>query len=398
MKACEISKNFHTFSSDFLSNPSVVCTFTPTKVTQMEEMQFAAIVLMSILTLTLVFLLPKHSTSNVVISYSRWLMAGGTALLTVQFFLQYYFHFRQMGVTQGALVNLLFFVPATWLLSLSILWLQRQGRIDVHLWLPGLLAWILTSALLVIAAIINIHPLWNNTIQMRTAEYVSGFVYFVVNTYYMTLLILGNRRLRRALNNYYDNETDGMLYWMERSVLMLSLIVYGVPIIIFFHGFLLITYALLIFYFIYYLVFCFVCYVVSNDSKKVNEAETNAVKVKMDEKNDMSVDDIQRMTAIVDRWVASGGYLKSGITMQTVVAEMHIPRYQLAAWLKTTEWELFNPWLTHLRIEEAKRVMKEHPDWSNDAIATQCGFSSRTYFQKVFRMQTGMTPSEFVER
>ena len=83
---------------------------------------------------------------------------------------------------------------------------------------------------------------------------------------------------------------------------------------------------------------------------------------------------------------------------ETVVADMHIPRYQLAAWLKTTEWELFNPWLTHLRIEEAKRVMKEHPDWSNDAIANQCGFSSRTYFQNVFHKQTGMTPSEFVER
>ena len=364
----------------------------------MEEMQFAAIVLMSILTLTLVFLLPKQATKNVVISFSRWLMAGGTALLTVQFFLQYFFLFRQMGVTQGVLVNILFFVPASWLLSLSILWLQRQGRISWDLFLPGLLSWILTSSLLVITVVTHFYPSLKGIIELRNAEYASGFVYFAMNTYYTTITILGNRRLRRALSNYYDYETGDMLYWMDRSVLMLSLIVYGVPIIIFFHGYFLIAYALLIFYLIYYLVFCFVCYVVSNDSKKVNMAETNAVKVKMDEKNDMSDDDIQRMTAIVDRWVASGGYLKSGITMQTVVADMHIPRYQLAAWLKTTEWELFNPWLTHLRIEEAKRLMKEHPDWSNDAIANQCGFSSRTYFQNVFHKQTGMTPSEFVER
>ena len=364
----------------------------------MEDMQFAAIVLMSILTLTLVFLLPKQATKNVVISFSRWLMAGGTALLTVQFFLQYFFHFRQMGVTQGVLVNILFFVPASWLLSLSILWLQRQGRISWDLFLPGLLSWILTSSLLVITVVTHFYPSLKGTIELRNAEYASGFVYFAMNTYYTTTTILGNRRLRRALSNYYDYETSDMLYWRDRSVLMLSLIVYGVPIIIFFHGFFLIAYALLIFYLIYYLVFCFVCYVVSNDSKKVNVAETNAVKVKMDEKNDMSDDDIQRMTAIVDRWVASGGYLKSGITMQTVVADMHIPRYQLATWFKTTEWELFNPWLTHLRIEEAKRLMKEHPDWSNDAIANQCGFSSRTYFQNVFHKQTGMTPSEFVER
>ena len=364
----------------------------------MEEMQFAAIVLMSILTLTLVFLLPKHTTRSVVISYSRWMMAGGTALLTVQFFLQYLFHFRQMGVTQGVLVNLLFFVPSSWLLALSILWLQRQGRIGWDLFLPGLLSWILTSALLVIAALIDLHPLLKETTELRYAELASGIVYFAMNTYYTTLLILGNRRLRRALSNYYDHETNDLLHWMERSVLMLALIVYGVPILIFCQGYFLIIYALLVFYFLYYLVFCFICYVVSNDSQEVNKAETNAVKVKMDEKNDMSVDDIQRITAIVDRWVTSGGHLKSGITMQTVVTEMHIPRYQLATWLKTTEWELFNPWLTHLRIEEAKRLMKDHPDWSNDAIANQCGFSSRTYFQKVFHKQTGMTPSEFIER
>ena len=35
--------------------------------------------------------------------------------------------------------------------------------------------------------------------------------------------------------------------------------------------------------------------------------------------------------------------------------------------------------------EEAKKVLKEHPDWSNDYVAQHCGFSSRTYFQKKFK-------------
>lgn len=59
---------------------------------------------------------------------------------------------------------------------------------------------------------------------------------------------------------------------------------------------------------------------------------------------------------------------------------------------------MFNPWLTSLRIDEAKRLLREHPDWSNDTIAQLCGFSSRSYFQNVFRKQTGITPAQFAHQ
>ena len=49
----------------------------------------------------------------------------------------------------------------------------------------------------------------------------------------------------------------------------------------------------------------------------------------------------------------------------------------------------------YLRIEEAKRQLKKHPEWSNDTIAEHCGFSSRNYFQTIFKKQTGVSPSEF---
>ena len=57
----------------------------------------------------------------------------------------------------------------------------------------------------------------------------------------------------------------------------------------------------------------------------------------------------------------------------------------------------FNPWLAYLRVEEAKRQLKEHPDWSNDAIAQRCGFSDRTTLQRTFKEKTGMTPTQFIQ-
>ena len=40
-------------------------------------------------------------------------------------------------------------------------------------------------------------------------------------------------------------------------------------------------------------------------------------------------------------------------------------------------------------------MMQQHPDWSNETVAQQCGFSTRNYFQEVFKKQEGMTPSRY---
>ncbi len=90
-----------------------------------EHIQFAAITLTGFLTLMLVFILPLNGEAGQVYNRSRWFMVAGTALLPVQFLLQYTLHFRQMGVEPAVLVNLLFFMPSAWLISLAILNLLR---------------------------------------------------------------------------------------------------------------------------------------------------------------------------------------------------------------------------------------------------------------------------------
>ena len=84
-----------------------------------EHIQFAALTLTGALTLMLVFTLPLKGEGGAAYNRSRWLMVVGTALLPVQFLLQYTLHFRQMGVEPAVLVNLLFFIPAAWVTALS---------------------------------------------------------------------------------------------------------------------------------------------------------------------------------------------------------------------------------------------------------------------------------------
>ena len=55
----------------------------------------------------------------------------------------------------------------------------------------------------------------------------------------------------------------------------------------------------------------------------------------------------------------------------------------------------FYQFVTNYRIEEAKQLMKAHPDMKMQDIAEQCGFSSPTVFARIFSREVGMTPSEW---
>ena len=94
--------------------------------------------------------------------------------------------------------------------------------------------------------------------------------------------------------------------------------------------------------------------------------------------------------------MAAGGHLTNGITSPLAAEAMGIPRDQLTEWVKASGYASFSRWIISMRVEEAKRTLLEHRDWSNETVADHCGFS-RSHFQKTFKKETGMSPSEFLE-
>lgn len=369
----------------------------------LEHIQFAAMILTGGLTLMLAFMLPLWSVGSRVFNSSRWLMAAGTLLLSVQFLLQYTLHFRQMGVTQGVLVNLLFFMPCVWLLCLSLLNLQRQGHVRQREWLIGLISYPLVAIALMGVNRLNSHQVLDDTAALRNTEMAVAVVFSLMQIYYSWQLFHGFIRLKRTLDDYYDKEMEDVVRWMRNSVMQLTLIGLFAPFVIFWTGPLLLVYSVGILYSISYTVINFYSYGIDHRRQQtVQDAEDgseheDSEEAKASHEKTVREEDRQRVGKAVEQWLSRKGHLHSGITIQTAADEMKIPRYLLTAWLKGTEQELFNPWITWHRIEEAKRMLKENPEWSNDTIAEKCGFGSRSYFQTVFKKYTGMTPAQYIE-
>ena len=368
-----------------------------------EHIQFAAITLTGFLTLMLVFMLPLRGEGGQVYNRSRWLMVAGTALLPVQFLLQYTLHFRQMGVEPAVLVNLLFFIPCAWLLGMAILNLLRQNSLRRQDWLVGLGCYVVVVVLLLGANPTAGHGVLAVTRRLYFAEVLSAIVYAAMQFHYTARLWQEFRRVRLAMDNYFDRERRGVIRWMRNSTMLLSLSAVFAPAVIFWSGPLLVVYTLIIFFCISYTVVSFYGY--GLDRHRLNDLQQVERSLQEDEQQaaadndaggELSEHDMKRIAAAVDRWLARGGHLHAGITIQTATDEMHVPRYLFSAWLKTTRQGLFNPWLTYHRIEEAKQQLTLHPEWNNDAIAEHCGFNTRTYFQTTFKRLTGVTPQEFL--
>lgn len=377
----------------------------------MNLMQFAAVVLMTGLTLKLL-MLPRRVEENGVTNRSRWLMAGGTVLLGVQFLLQLLLGLREKGVTQAVMLNLVVFTLVSWLLSLAVLWLLTQGRLRrTDAWLGGGV-WMTELAMIGVAAMTDGQTLLSDTPRLQLAEQMGGALYFAMQCYYGWRNVGELRRLRQSLDDYYDNDLSLRLGWMQVSICVLAALALFVPAVIFVPGRWLMVFAVVFFYGMWYLVDSFCDYVNSSMPGKVRESEE--VRMKSEEflagqaskdraaaANDntarISDEQLKRMEAAIAHWTAGGGHLKSGLKKSFVAEQMGVSENQLTLWLRQHDTK-FADWLSDLRVEEAKRIICQKPDWTNEAIAAACGFTDRIAFQKKFKQKTGLTPTEWIER
>ena len=364
----------------------------------MKEMQLTGIVMMTLMALSLMTLLPRRAKEDHVANRSRWLMTIGLSLIAVQFLIQYVTGLRETSKTLAVIVNLAFFIPAAALLSLNITNLMRQGHFKRIEMLLGPVTWTVSIGLLAFGLMGG-----ENSSRLLWAEIMASIIYGLMQLCYSWFHLREMSRMELVLANYYDEERDELLSWMKLSIAMLALMTPFVPVFLFSSGWLLAGFALFMFLCIYYMWFCTVRYVLTGASSCMSEAEQSAEEEILEKPSDdntmpaavVTDEAMQRASQAVERWIASGNYLHSGITKPMAAQEMKLPAYLLSAWIKAQGYASYSRWITTLRVEEAKRTLQAHPDWSNEAVADHCGIS-HSHFQRVFKQETGLSPADFV--
>ena len=97
----------------------------------------------------------------------------------------------------------------------------------------------------------------------------------------------------------------------------------------------------------------------------------------------------------VDNWIKTDGYVQQGLTIKELSEILYTNRTYLSAYIKTTYKMTFREWITSLRLEYAKNMLKEHPEINIQKLTESSGFLSRSNFIKLFSEKEGCTPAKW---
>lgn len=100
----------------------------------------------------------------------------------------------------------------------------------------------------------------------------------------------------------------------------------------------------------------------------------------------------------LDEWCAAMGYKDGGGNLLSLSHSIHISKDDLTLFFDQCLNTTFRIWLSDIRFAAAKKMMIANPDYSNDIISSECGFTSRTHLSRIFKTREACTPTVWRER
>lgn len=100
----------------------------------------------------------------------------------------------------------------------------------------------------------------------------------------------------------------------------------------------------------------------------------------------------------LDEWCAALGYRDGAVNLLLLSHTIHISKDDLTLFFNQCLNTTFRIWLSDIRFAAAKKMMIENPEYSNDIISSECGFTSRTHLYRIFKAREACTPTVWRER
>ncbi len=135
-----------------------------------------------------------------------------------------------------------------------------------------------------------------------------------------------------------------------------------------------------------------------DDLKEMPSAETGGEPENKHTVSVLNVDQMHELSETIIQYLQSKKpYINSEYNLQMMVDDLQIPRYKLSQVINGSQKKNFFQFINNFRVEEVKEKMA-NPAYANYTIlgiAFECGFNSKTSFNRIFKEETGRTPTEY---
>lgn len=339
--------------------------------------------------------------------WSRWMIFAALLFMAVHFFLQMYFGFRAMGEDVGAVINVLVYLPCFTLFSMAIYNIEatHTKRRKMNL--------ICAAVYAAMLAAFAVGYSFSGSLNIGAWLYVMLALFFGNIVYCIYMIIIEMNKRKKLLETMTATDMLPFIRYARASIAMLSLIAISMPFAILSTKSLYIigpVALLVLLFFIVNFVAFGNCYVPTEElldrergnSETDDDEPTTAENCASQSAADCE-QSAQRLSAersafiqvALDKWCADMGYKDSSVNMLTLSHSLDINKNELTQFFSQCQNTTFRIWLSEIRFNAAKKMMKEFPDYNNDIISAECGFSSRSYLYRIFKEKEGCTPVEW---
>ena len=285
---------------------------------------------------------------------SRWLLVASMLFFSVHYLLQMVHGLRAQGTDVGAAFNILFYTPVAFAITLSIINIESTGSKVRRYCLRSMMAYILIALVFVIG-IFKSHSLHIGYSQASIIQ-----LYFAAGL--LPVAILFNT-----------------LLYIIGPLMLLS-------VIFFVHTFIAMG---------YYITPKGVISDENDAEAKVTEAEDMKDGKNTHSTNILTANRKMEIELALKKWCEEGFYKDYEVSIYSLATKLGYKKNELTEYFNQSEYTNFRTWLSDIRFNEAVRMMKVNPEYSIDAISTECGFSSHTWIYRIFKQKTGMSPSQW---
>ena len=340
---------------------------------------------------------------------SRWMIVVALIGLAIQYVIQMGFGFRAADDSLGAVVNILVYTPCFSLISMGIYNIEatRSNLRKMILMCSGIYA----AIIVVFSVGISLH----HSLYIREGLYIM-LALFCVSVFYCIYMIIQEMiRRKNMLETMAATDLLPYVRYSRASVIILWLAVLAMPVAIFSTTLLYIVGpAVLLALLFFNLTFIALgsSYIPTEELLDKEEesyalARTNyryggahsakqynstgsieSLQLISDERRDF----IQKS---LDDWCANLGYKDCNVNILTLSRTLCISKNELSQFFDQCLHSNFRIWLSEIRFNAAKKMMLEYPDYSNDIISAECGFSCRTHLYRIFKTKEGCSPTEW---
>ena len=346
------------------------------------------------------FLFAKTPEKKIFKNYlrSRQIMGIAMLLLSANYSVHFFFGIRFKNVNSSILMNMsTYFLCYSLFSSALIMLLDRFYITKRRVW-THIILWIIFSTLS--GVVLFLLP---SGIMQKFSLFALAVWLVVFGVVLARRIIIAYRRAIRVFNETQADDIGTYIEWL--SIFTYWAVIFGVGcgLLTFLPDRYVYIWVLSSIPFYCYLFHCYQNYLLfyeqvenafEQDIQSEEELLTNSG-IEPEMVSEEVPESYTEFIEKVDNWIKTDGYVQQGLTIKELSEILHTNRTYLSAYIKTTYKMTFREWITSLRLEYAKNILKEHPEINIQKLAESSGFLSQSNFIKLFSEKEGCTPAKW---